>query len=414
MKRLVPFSLALSLLLSLSLRPAAAFWPFSEKEPPLQEDVVVSTVVGSPYVFSPEDFSPAGETAECYLISGLPEAQVGVLQIGAMLVEEGSGVAREALSGLTWYPLDDSVREISFQATPMTGGLTGESATVTIQFLTSENLAPDVNNSSLSTYRNSPISDTLTAEDPEGDQLTYFLLSQPKQGTVTLDDSAAGAFTYTPGKKAGTFSFTWLAMDCHGKRSLPATVTITVDKEEAAVTYADLGSASLSYDAARLAQEGVYVGPELDGQYCFQAEQVLTRSEFLVLALRAAGISPCTEEITTGFSDDSQIPTWAKPYVAAAWQQGLVCGRPGSDGQPVFCPNELITPAEAAVLLDRILPLSDVTAEVFAPASAGSWAGQAVANLCSAGLLSQGQALESTLTRGDAASLLCGVLDRLS
>ena len=179
------------------------------------------------------------------------------------------------------------------------------------------------------------------------------------------------------------------------------------------MTYADLGTSSLGYDAARLAQEGIYVGPELDGQYCFYPEQVLTRSEFLVLALRAAGISPLSGNPATGFSDDSQIPTWAKPYVAAAWQEGLINGRPGADGQPAFCPNELITPAEAAVLLNRILPLSDVTAEVFAPASAGSWAGQAVANLCSAGLLSQGQALNSSLTRGEAARLLCGVLDRL-
>lgn len=413
MKRLLSLSLTFSLLLSLSLRPAAAFWPFREKEPPVQTDVLVSTVVGEPYVFSPEDFSPDGETAECYLISGLPESQVGVLQIGAMLVEEGSGVARDALSGLTWYPLDDSVREISFQAAPMTGGLTGEAATVTVQFLTSENQAPEANTLTLSTYRNSPVSSTLSAEDPEGDELTYFLLSQPEQGTVTLDDPAAGAFTYTPGKKAGSFTFTWLARDCHGNRSLPATVTVTVDKEEAAVTYADLGTSSLSYDAARLAQEGIYVGPELDGQYCFYPEQVLTRSEFLVLALRAAGISPLSGDTVTGFSDDGQIPTWAKPYVAAAWQEGLINGRPGTDGQPAFCPNELITPAEAAVLLNRILPLSDVTAEVFAPASAGSWAGQAVANLCSAGLLSQGQALNSSLTRGEAARLLCGVLDRL-
>ena len=69
MKRLLSLSLTFSLLLSLSLRPAAAFWPFREKEPPVQTDVLVSTVVGEPYVFSPEDFSPTGETAECYLIS---------------------------------------------------------------------------------------------------------------------------------------------------------------------------------------------------------------------------------------------------------------------------------------------------------------------------------------------------------
>lgn len=413
MKRMLALLPALALGLGLALSPAEAFWPFSDPEPPAQEDVLVSTRVGTPYVFCPEDFAPDGQTAECYTIGPLPAPKTGVLQIGSMLVEEGSGVARDALSGLTWYPLDDSVREISFQVTPVTGGVSGAPATVTIQFLSSENQAPEAENCTLSTYRTSPVSGTLNAADPEGDALTYLLLTQPKQGTVVLEDPATGAFTYTPGKKAGSFSFTWLARDCYGNRSLPATVTVTVDKEEAAVTYADLEGSSLSYAASRLAQEGIYTGPELDGQYCFQPEQVLTRSEFLVLALRAAGVEPLSGAAATGFSDDSQIPTWAKPYVAAAWQAGLVTGRPGADGQPAFCPNELITPAEAAVLLDRILPLSDVTAEVFAPASAGSWSGQAVANLCSAGLLTQGQALQASLTLGDTAELLCGVLDRV-
>lgn len=414
MKRLPTLLATIALSLGLCLSPACAFWPFPDPEPPVQEDVLVSTVVGTPYVFSPEDFSPDGETAECYQIASLPDTKIGVLQIGAMLVEEGSGVAREALSGLTWYPLDDSVREISFQVIPMTDGLSGDPATVTIQFLTQENQAPMLQNSAISTYRTSPISGTLSAEDPEGDALTYLLLTQPEQGTVVLEDAETGAFTYTPGKKAGTFFFTWLARDCYGNRSLTATVTVTVEEEEAVVTYSDLTGSSLSYAASRLAQEGIYVGPELDGQYCFQPEQVLTRSEFLVLALRAAGIEPVSGEVATDFSDDDQIPTWAKPYVAAAWQAGLVTGRPSSDGQLAFCPNELITPAEAAVLLNRILPLSDVIAEVFAPVSAGSWSGQAVANLCSAGLLSQGQALQSSLTRGEAALMLCGVLDQFS
>lgn len=413
MKRLFTLLTVPVLSLAWFLTPAAAFWPFPDPEPPVQEDVLVSTVIGEPYVFSPEDFAPDGAAAECYQIGPLPEAKTGVLQIGAMLVEEGSKVAREALSGLTWYPLDDSVREVSFSVTPITDGQAGEPATVTILFLTGENQAPEVENATFSTYRTSPLSGTLPASDPEGDELTYLLLTQPEQGTLVLEDAAAGTFTYTPGKKAGQFTFTWLVRDCYGNRSLLATGTIVVDKEEAEVTYSDLTGSELSYAASRLAQEGIYVGPELDGQYCFQPEQVLTRSEFLVLALRAAGISPLSEDAATGFSDDAQIPTWARPYVAAAWEAGLVTGRPGRDGQPVFCPNELITPAEAAVLLDRILPLADVTAEVFAPASAGNWSGQAVANLCSVGLLSPGQALEPTLSRGDAAQMLSGMLDQL-
>lgn len=408
---------ALLLMLSLTLvgtaAPASAFWPFREKEPPVQCDITVCTLVGEPYVFSPEDFSPTGGTAECYLISGLPEAKTGVLQIGAMLVEEGSGVARDALSGLTWYPLDDSVREISFQVQPVTDGLTGEAATVTVHFLTKENLAPEAKSFSLSTYRKSPVSGTLSAADPEEDDLRFVLLSQPDEGAVVLEDESSGSFTYTPGRKAGRYSFSYLAIDCYGNRSQSATVTVKVENEAAAVTYADLAGTELSYAASRLAQEGIFVGPELDGQPCFQPSVELTRSEFLVMAVRAAGLAPLTQVENTGFADDSQIPSWAKPYVAAALQAGVLTGRPAESGAPCFCPNELITPAEAAVLLDRLLPLTDVTVTVFAPALDDSWAGQAVANLCSAQLMTQTQALNPALTRGEAALLLSGVLDRL-
>lgn len=408
MKRLLALLPVLGLLLTPF--PAGAFWPFPDPEPPVQEDILVSSPVGEPYVFSPEDFSPDGETAEYYEIASLPDSGVGVLQIGAMLVTQGSRVAREALSGLTWYPLDDSVREITFQVIPNTGGLAGAPAAVTVRFLTSANSAPQVQDQQLHTYRTSPISGALAATDPEGDEMSFFLLTEPDSGSVTLD--ASGGFTYTPGKKAGRFSFTWLARDCYGNRSQSATVTVLVDKEEAAVTYSDLDSGAVSYAASRLAQEGIYVGPELDGRYCFYPDQALTRSEFLVLALRAAGIQPSGQESSTGFSDEAQISAWARPYVAAAREAGLLSGRPGTDGQSAFCPDAPITPAEAAVLLDRILPLTDVAVQVYTPAVAGSWSGQAVANLCSAGLLTQRLALQPTLSRGEAALLLCGVLDQ--
>lgn len=406
--------LVLILSLSLTVSSASAFWPFPDPEPPVQASFSVCTLVGEPYVFSQEDFSPTGDLAEYYVVSRLPEASVGVLQIGAMLVEEGSNVAKEALSGLTWYPLNDAIQEVSFQVQPVTGELAGEPATVTIHFLKTENNPPEARELTLSTYRKSSASGFLQAEDPDGDTVTYVLLSQPEQGSVVLDDPVTGSFTYTPGTRAGRYSFTYLAVDQYGNRSETARVRVTVEKEAASVVYSDLSGTGLDYAASRLAQEGILVGQVLDGQYRFQPEVVLTRSEFVVMAVRAAGLAPLENVQSTGFADDSQIPAWAKPYVAAALQAGVVTGRPGEDGSLLFCPNEPMTPGEAAVLMDRLLPLTDVTVSVFAPALASDWSGQAVANLCSAGIMTQTQALEETLTRGSAALMLCEMLDQLN
>jgi alpha-tubulin suppressor-like RCC1 family protein len=62
------------------------------------------------------------------------------------------------------------------------------------------------------------VSGTLVASDAEGDALTYTLVSQPAMGTVTLDDAATGAFTYTAPYTAepaahGRLSFTFRVRD---------------------------------------------------------------------------------------------------------------------------------------------------------------------------------------------------------
>ena len=210
------FFLALALFLASLPLSASAFWPFPDPEPPVQEDFCVSTTLGESYVFSQEDFSPTLELAECYQFCDLPDPSVGVLQIGATLVEEGGTVAKEALPGLTWYPLDKSVMEISFTVIPITGELTGEPAAVTIYHLKEENTPPEAKEINLTTYRKSEAAGVLLAEDADGHEITFRLLSQPEQGTVILDDSAAGTFTYTPGKHAGRFSFSYLAVDQYG------------------------------------------------------------------------------------------------------------------------------------------------------------------------------------------------------
>ncbi|MBD0381957.1 S-layer homology domain-containing protein [Paenibacillus sp. WST5] len=50
---------------------------------------------------------------------------------------------------------------------------------------------------------------------------------------------------------------------------------------------------------------------------------------------------------STAFSDDFDIPAWAKPYVQADVQQGLLQGRDNNR----FMPNENTTRAEAATII---------------------------------------------------------------
>ena len=82
------------------------------------------------------------------------------------------------------------------------------------------------------------------------------------------------------------------------------------------------------------------------------------------------------------------------------------------EGQAVFRAGDPITGAEAAVLLDRALQVTDVDAQVFAPA-APAWAAQSAANLSTCGMLDAGGDLSAALTRGEAAQLICSALELL-
>ena len=85
----------------------------------------------------------------------------------------------------------------------------------------------------------------------------------------------------------------------------------------------------------------------------------------------------------------------------------------------VFEPERVITRAEAAVLLDRMLQVTDaaVTTLYTDYDAAPAWACQAAVNLETAGVLQTNAdgalALSEPLTRADAADLLCGALDVL-
>ena len=93
---------------------------------------------------------------------------------------------------------------------------------------------------------------------------------------------------------------------------------------------------------------------------------------------------------------------------------------PGEAGQVVFQPNADITRAEATVVLDRALNVTDVvtTSTFFADGdTVPAWAYQSAVNLQTAGILrtaSDGMlSLNSTITRGEAAEMLCAAMDVL-
>lgn len=267
------------------------------------------------------------------------------------------------------------------------------------------NSAPVAENITLTTYKNVEVQGAFAGVDPEGDLLTFQLVSQPSRGTVTQAEQGSAAFVYTPYEnKKGKDVFTYVAVDAAGNTSAPATVSIKIEKQKTKVTYADMTGVEGHREAVRLAEAGLMIGEQVNGQYFFHPEQTISRAQFTALAMSVAGIDALEGVTVTGFSDDQAIAVWAKPYVSAALRAGMIRGSYTADGQVVFRADAPITTAEAAVVLNKALGVTDVVNTMGTDSPA--WCAQAVANLSSCGAIPASASLTEPLTRAQCAVML--------
>lgn len=366
--------------------------------------------------FDPQDFRVNGDAQlSSIVVTSLPDPSAGMLTIGNQPVPEGSEVALAAIDGLRFTPLSaPMLSATSFTFTPVfAGGLTGEDVTVGLYLLASTNEAPVAEDLSLCTYKNVEVQGTFAGVDPEGDLLTFQLISKPARGAVTQAEDGSAQFTYTPYEnKTGKDAFTYVAVDAVGNTSAPATVSIKIEKQKTKVCYSDMTGVEGHREAVRLAEAGLLIGEQMGSEYLFHPEETVSRAQFTALAMAAAELDVMKEASITGFADDEAMAVWAKPYVSSALRSGVVQGSFDEEGRVVFQAGSPITAAEAAVLLNRALRVTDV-AETFIPTddAAPAWCAQAVANLSSCNALPASATLSQPLTRSQAAVMISAALD---
>lgn len=154
----------------------------------------------------------------------------------------------------------------------------------------------------------------------------------------------------------------------------------------------------------------------------FRPEQTVTRLEFAKLLTSALGLEAASGN--TSFSDHGDIPSWARPHVAAAVEAGLILGYEEA-GTTSFMGMRTVTRAEAAVMTARALRLSGIDAgsltgnvpELKDASDIPSWAKPSIDQALSAGILS-GYADgafrgDQATTRGEAAAMVCKLLAAL-
>ncbi|WP_343691685.1 Ig-like domain-containing protein, partial [Chitinophaga sp.] len=114
------------------------------------------------------------------------------------------------------------------------GNETSVPVTVTV---TTPNKAPVVTGGeTATTEQDHPVSGTITANDPDGDPITFDKGTDPTHGTVVVNPD--GTYTYTPAPGyTGTDTFTVIVKDDKGNEtSVPVTVTVTTPNKAPVVT----------------------------------------------------------------------------------------------------------------------------------------------------------------------------------
>jgi hypothetical protein len=108
------------------------------------------------------------------------------------------------------------------------------------------NNAPVVNNGSVITDEETDVAITLTASDPDGDAITYTVVTDPEHGTLS---GTAPNLVYTPDESyIGSDIFTFVANDGQVD-SAPATVTITVNAVQSGLAFQQNAEGLVSMEA---------------------------------------------------------------------------------------------------------------------------------------------------------------------
>jgi hypothetical protein len=235
---------------------------------------------------------------------------------------------------------------------------------------------------SVSTYKNVSLYGKLDAYDPDGDKIFFEVIRQPLNGLVKVESD--GTYVYSPTSGyVGNDSFKYVAVDVYGNYSGEGEIKLKVEGQRSSLVFADISDGEYHVSAISLAEKGIVPISEVDGEYYFHPGAELGRLEYLVMAMKTLGIEMDASADKTVFYDDGDIPNNLKGYVNTAVALGYVSGKIDQNGRLVFCPNDKITKAEAAVMLDNMCELpSPVLTPVFADKrEIPSWAEDAVTRL---------------------------------
>lgn len=138
-----------------------------------------------------------------------------------------------------------------------------------------------------------------------------------------------------------------------------------------------------------MAEEGILNGYKENGRMYFKPDNYMNRAEFAKMICAFSGIDSADYADTQlVFGDSGDIPLWARDYVKAMYEMGIIKGRANDDGTYTFAPFDNISRAEAMTILGRIIEDNETAQLNFADnADIPDWAAESMRKLLGAGII---------------------------
>ena len=301
-------------------------WTDREKK----ERLVFGVQQGETFSFDPIQIEKRLELRQGSLLgitlTSLPASSSGQLLLNGQPVENWRYLSRAQIEDLDFAPAPET-KKAGFSFLPYLKDSESETAlSVSLSFTQERNTPPVAAGDSYQTKINMKLSGWLPATDADGDEMKVMITRKPSKGTVAADGLS---FRYEPYLDAsGLDQFSYCVLDSHGALSEEAVVTVRLEPSRS-TSFADMAGHAQEYAAVMLQERGIISGEQVGGQTFFYPDRTVSRGDFLVMLMACTGLDQdlpiC---VNTGLSNDVQIPLWLKPYVRSALSTGILEEKP--------------------------------------------------------------------------------------
>lgn len=309
------------------------------------------TSVKSNVNFTSSDFAEFAENKAVVSLTvrSLPDEKAGVLKLGALDVFAGQRIAATLINKLVFIPsYYGAEAEFTFSV--------NDSESVTECVLCSldkENSAPEADPVRVYTKRNVTVYGQINVVDKDGNKTECTVISQPSHGLLKINGT--GEFSYTPDVNyIGTDSFVCLFEDEYGEKSEPVTVKLQTERNNSSLVYSDMSGSKAEYAAYLLAEKDILTGQKIGDNAYFEPEKTVSRADFIVMAMKAAGYSPNVyTSLREGFSDADKLTQQQRGYVVTAMSAKVIEAET-NNGELLIRPDDSITVKEAYTIISAL------------------------------------------------------------